>query len=154
MKKYLSVTDALAKMHRYCAYQERCHQEVRSKLLELGIFGDDLENIITALIEDNFLNEERFARTFARGKFRIKQWGRNRIRQELQMRQISDYCMRKAMEEIEEGEYLETLRSVLKKRAVALNNGLTDFERKNKVAQYAIQRGYEADLVWDLIKNG
>ena len=99
MGEWVSKEEALAKMQRYCAYQERCHEEVRSKLLNMGVYSDWREEIIVQLIEENFLNEERFARSFARGKFRIKQWGRNRIRQELKKRKISDYCVRKAMEE-------------------------------------------------------
>ena len=90
-KKYLSKEDALKKLQRYCAYQDRCHQEVRSKLLDLGIYGHDLEEVIVALIEDNFLNEERFARSFTRGKLRIKHWGRNKILQELKKKNI--FCL-------------------------------------------------------------
>ncbi len=107
-KKYISQAEALQKLQRYCAYQDRCHSEVRSKLLDLGIYGDELEEIIAELITDNFLNEERFARSYARGKFNIKKWGRHRIKQELKRRQITDYCLRKAMEEIEETDYLNT----------------------------------------------
>ena len=102
MEKWVSKEEALAKIQRYCAYQVRCHQEVRTRLLDMGVYADWLEEIIVQLIEENFLNEERFARSFARGKFRIKQWGRNRIRQELKKRNISAYCIRMAMEEIEE----------------------------------------------------
>ena len=115
IKKYISKDDALSKLQRYCAYQDRCHQEVRSKLLDLGIYGDDLEEIISDLISENFLNEERYARSYARGKFRIKRWGRMRIQQELKQRKISAYCLRKAMEEIEEEEYEQTLRTILEK---------------------------------------
>ncbi len=152
IKKYLSKADALVKLQRYCAYQERCHREVRSKLLELGIYGDDLEDIIASLINENFLNEERYARSFARGKFRMKQWGRSRIRSELKMREISDYCIRKALEEIEESEYLDTLRSILKKRAGQIN-ATEGFSQKHKLAQYALSRGFEAELVWEVLKE-
>ena len=151
-KKYLSKEDALAKLQRYCAYQERCHREVRSKLLDLGIYGDDLEEIIANLIQDNFLNEERYARSFARGKFRMKQWGRNRIRQELKMREVSDYCIRKAMEEISEKEYLTMLQQILKKRASLITEE-NDFIKKSKLAQYATSRGFEAELVWEALKE-
>ena len=151
-KKYVSKADALIKLQRYCAYQERCHQEVRSKLIELGIFGDDLEDIIADLISENFLNEERFARSFARGKFRMKQWGKTRIRQELQMRKVSDYCLRKAMEEIPQQEYLEALRTLIEKKMANLPQGKSDFEKKSKLAQYAIQRGFETDLVWSMLE--
>ncbi|MCB0519639.1 MAG: RecX family transcriptional regulator [Lewinellaceae bacterium] len=149
-KKYTSKADALVKLQRYCAYQERCHQEVRSKLLELGVFGDDLENIVAQLIEDNFLNEERYARTFARGKFRMKQWGRNRIIQELKLRGIPDYCIRKAMEEIGKGEYAEALENLLAKKA-GMIAGENDFEINGKLAQYAIHRGFEVETVWEAI---
>jgi len=125
---------------------------VRSKLLDLGIYGDDLEDIIAHLIEENFLNEERFARSFARGKFRMKQWGRIRIRQELKKRDITDYCLRKAMEEIDEGEYLKTLEEVLEKRAGKIN-AANDFAKRNKLAQYAVQRGFEIELVWGILNK-
>ncbi len=148
--KYISQDEALRRMQRYCAYQERSHKEVRSKLLNLGIYGDSLEEIMAQLITDNFLNEERFARAYARGKFHMKQWGRRRILQELKFRDISDYCIRKAMEEIPEKDYLETLEEIIRKK----NNKLAkteDFVRRNKIAQYAISRGYEPDLVWELV---
>lgn len=150
VKKYTSKADALVKLQRYCAYQDRCHQEVRSKLIELGCYGQDLEEVIANLIEEKFLDEERYARSFARGKFRMKQWGRSRIRQELKLRNISDYCIRKAMEEINEVDYLNTLREVLEKRAEQIAEA-DDFARKGKLAQYAMSRGFEAELVWQLL---
>jgi regulatory protein len=149
-KKYLSKAEALIKLQRYCAYQERCHREVRSKLLELGIYGRALEEIMADLIQENFLNEERFARSFARGKFRMKQWGRNRIVRELKTRGISDYCIRKAMEEIDEADYLKTLVEVLERRAAHIGE-TNDFARKSKLAQYATSRGFEAELVWQAL---
>ncbi len=109
-------------MQRYCAYQDRCHSEVRSKLLDLGIYGDELEEVIAELITDNFLNEERFARSYARGKFNIKKWGRIRIKQELKRRHITAYCLRKAMEEIEEEDYLKTLEGLIRKKADQMTN--------------------------------
>ncbi len=149
-KKYVSKADALLKLQRYCAYQDRCHQEVRGKLLDLGIYGDDLEEIIVDLIQENFLNEERYARSFARGKFRIKKWGRNRIRQELKMRNISSYCLRKAMTEIEDGEYWDTLMAVLQKKDSQLKED-DSYKRKNKLALYGISRGFESKIVWEAI---
>ena len=150
VQKYTSKADALVKLQRYCAYQDRCHKEVRSKLIELGTYGQDLEDVIASLIEENFLNEERFARSFARGKFRMKQWGRNRIRQELKMRNISEYCLRKAMEEISDEDYLKTLREVLERRASQIAEA-DDFARKGKLAQYAMSRGFETELVWQVL---
>lgn len=151
--KYISRDDALKKLQRYCAYQDRCHKEVRSKLLDLGIYGDDLEEIIVDLIQDNFLNEERFARSFVRGKFRIKRWGKNRLMKELKQRQISEYCIKKAMEEIEEEDYLKTLKEVLIKKQALTKTPSDPFKRQAKIAQYAIQRGFEPSLVWEILKS-
>ncbi len=151
-KKRTDKVTALKKLQRYCAYQDRCHQEVRKKLIDLGVYGLDLENVITELIAENFLNEERFACSYARGKFRMKKWGRIRIRQELKQRRISDYCIRKAMKEIEEDDYRKALKALLKKK---------DNEKKEKnlfklratIAAYAIRKGYESKLVWELVKE-
>lgn len=152
MGEWVSKEEALAKMQRYCAYQERCHEEVRSKLLNMGVYSDWREEIIVQLIEENFLNEERFARSFARGKFRIKQWGRNRIRQELKKRKISDYCVRKAMEEIEEADYRSTLETALVKKNISLDEE-DAYQRKAKLARYAVSRGFESELAWQLIND-
>lgn len=148
--KYISREAALLKMQRYCAYQERSHKEVRTKLLDFGVYGDDLEEIIAQLISDNFLNEERFARAYARGKFRMKQWGRRRILQELKLRNVSDYSIRKAMEEIPELDYLETLAEIIRKKNEKLAE-MDGFVRRNKIVQHLIGRGFEPDLVWELV---
>ena len=152
MAKWLTPEEALSKMQRYCAYQDRCHQEVRSKLLELEVYGERLEQVMALLIEEGFLNEERFARSFARGKFRIKQWGRIRIRKELKGRQVSEYCIRKAMEEIEETDYLDTLRSMLQKK-LEFESGSDVFKQKQKAARYALGRGFESTLVWAILEE-
>jgi regulatory protein len=152
MAKWISKEDALKKLQRYCAYQDRCHQEVRSKLLDLGLYGDDLEEVITDLIADNFLNEERFARSYARGKFRMKQWGRVRIKRELKQRDISDYCIRKALEEIEEPTYQATLQQVLEKRLPVIKE-TRPYQIRKKLADYAVRRGYEVHLAWEQAKR-
>ncbi|MCB0597307.1 MAG: RecX family transcriptional regulator [Lewinellaceae bacterium] len=152
MEKWVSKEEALAKIQRYCAYQDRCHQEVRTRLLDMGVYADWLEEIIVQLIEENFLNEERFARSFARGKFRIKQWGRNRIRQELKKRNISAYCIRMAMEEIEEQDYLLALDAILRKKEASLQEE-DAYKRNNKLARYAISRGFEPELAWRAIND-
>lgn len=143
---------ALQKMQRYCAFQERCHSEVRQKLIEISVYGDTLEEIIAELIADNYLNEERFARAYARGKFRTKSWGRNRIQQELKMRRVSDYCIRKGMEEIEEEDYLATLEKVISKKLEELR-GEDQFTAQQKTAQYAMRKGFESELIWRVIKS-
>lgn len=118
----------------------------------MGIYGDDLEEIIAELIQDNFLNEERFARSYARGKFNIKKWGRIRIRRELKMRKISDYCLRKAMEEIEETAYIDTLQQLIEKKWAALRDK-DKFIKKGKVAKYLAGKGYESGLIWELLRT-
>lgn len=152
-KKYLSKEEALAKLERYCAFQERCHREVRYKLIDLGVYGQTLEQIIVELIDGNFLNEERFARSFARGKFRMKQWGKTRIIRELKARDITDYCIRKALEEIDPEDYLAVLRNVIKKRKEKISADDNEFVMKSKLSQYAISRGFEPELVWEALRE-
>lgn len=142
---------ALAKLQAYCAYQERCHQEVQAKLAELGVWGDAADAIIVALIRDNFLNEERFAVTFARGKFRIKHWGKVRIQQELQRRQIPAYCIKKALQAIdEEGQYEAILEKILRQKA---SDYTDDPQKKFKLAQYALRKGFESAFIWPLLER-
>ncbi len=152
-KKYISREEALLRMQRYCAYQDRCHQEVRRKLLDLGIYGDDLEEIMAQLVEEKFLDEERFARAFARGKFQIKSWGRIKILQELKARQISAYCQRKAMEEIEDEAYMDRLKQYLRSKLKEGNEEILGFEQQQKAAQFAMRRGFEPELVWDTLRQ-
>ncbi len=142
---------ALQKLQRYCAYQDRCHQEVRSKLLELKVFGDDLEEIIAELISDNFLNEERFARSFVRGKFKMKGWGRNKITMHLKAKKVSSYCIKKGLEEIEEADYRNKIEELLTKKFASLKEE-DNFIRRNKTARFVIQRGFEPNLVWEIFK--
>lgn len=151
-KKTITAEQALDKLQKYCVYQDRCHQEVRSKLLDLGIYGDDLENVIAELIGENFLNEERFARSYVRGKFRVKKWGKIRIKQELKRRNISPYCLKKGLEEIEDEEYRNTLYELLAKKNPTIREA-NDFKKKGKLAAFAIGKGYESFLVWEVLKN-
>lgn len=150
--KYVSKDDALKKLQRYCAYQERCHQEVRQKLLDLGIYGDDLEDIIVELIQDDFLNELRFAQMYAGGKFRIKKWGRYKIKRELKQKRVSEYCIKKAMLEIEEDDYIKTLHEIFEKRLKIISEP-NEFQTNGNLAKYAISRGFEAEIVWREVKN-
>ncbi len=145
-KKYLDQAMALQKLQRFCAYQERSHEEVRSKLIELGVYGERLDNVIVSLIEDNFLNEERFAQIYARGKFNIKRWGKVRIKQELKMRKISDYCIKKAMLEIHDDDYNRVIREIIVKKANLLNES-DKYVLRQKLFLYAMQKGYEIELI-------
>ncbi len=134
----------------FCAYQERCHKEVKQKLAEWGIYGLEADELMVKLIELNYLNEERFAQAFAGGKFRVKQWGKLRIKQELKMRDVSDYCINKGLKEIEEEDYRNTLGEVLEKKLSSLGK-LKAPEAKNKAYKYALSRGYEPQLIWEVL---
>lgn len=108
-KKILTKEQALQKLKQYCAYQERCHREVKEKLYALGVWKRDHDEIIATLIEENYLNEERFAIAYAGGKFRIKGWGRIKIKYELKQKQVSEYCIKKALKQIDESDYIAKL---------------------------------------------
>ena len=139
--------EVIKKLMRYCAYQERCHQEVRQKIMDLGVYGDDLEEIIAQLIQDNYLNEERFAISFAGGKFRQKQWGKNKIMQALYQRNISDYCINKAISEIDDVDYANTIERLVAKH-LEKNSQLELILAKDKTLKYLTQaRGFEIDLI-------
>lgn len=145
-KKQLTKEQALQKLKHYCAYQERCHSEVREKLYDLGVWKKDHDEIIATLIEENYLNEERFAIAYAGGKWRVKQWGRVKIKYELKQKQVSDYCIKKAMKQIEEDEYVKTLNELAKEKYASLKNEQY-LVRKKKTMDYLIGRGFELELV-------
>ncbi len=150
-KKKLNPQQALLKAQQSCAYQERCQQEMRDKLYEWGLYSTDVENIIANLITDNFLNEERFAKAYAGGKFRIKKWGKVKIKIELKKRKISEYCIKKAMQEISDKDYLRTIKELIAKKSKEIKGG-KDNQRKYKIAQYIASRGFEQELIWDVLK--
>ncbi len=154
-KAPIKITDphlALVKMQSWCAYQERAQQEARDKLYELGMWTEAVENIIVQLIQDNFLNEERFACSFARGKFTIKKWGRIKIKQELKQKRVGDYCLKKAMKEIDETEYIKTLKKLIetKRKLIKESNKI---KLKYKLMSYALSKGYEKDLIFDILND-
>lgn len=150
-RKYVSPEILKRKIEHYCAYQERCQQEVRNKLYELGGQTKDIEQIIVNLIENNFLNEERFAKAYAGGKFRIKQWGKVKIIKELKYRRISDYCIKSALKQIDEDDYILTLKNILEKKKP--NYILCSPIQKQSLAKYAMSKGFEPNLVWAIINN-
>jgi regulatory protein len=120
-------------------------------LHEYGLNKADVDQAIAVLISDNFLNEERFAESFARGKFRIKHWGKNKIKQELKMRKVSDYSIKKALKQIEDKEYLQTLEKLIHKKWKETKEK-NDYKKKYKVLQYVVSRGFESDIANELIK--
>ena len=149
-KKIYDKKSAKVKAEHYCAYQERSQQEVRDKLYEWGLHSNEVEEVISELILSNFLNEERFAIAYALGKFRVKKWGKVKIKQALKLKKVSEYCIKKAMAAIDPDDYEQTLREVIEKK-VSLLKEKNEFKRKNQIATYAIGRGFESDMVWNAI---
>lgn len=139
----------LQKAASYCAYQERTQDEVKQRLKKWNVWGDEADEIIAELISMNYLSEERFAKTYAGGKFRIKNWGRMKIRQELNRRGLSTYSIEKGMGEIADEDYVAGLQELLAKKRNLLSKTETDpFKLKQKLARFALSKGYESELVW------
>jgi regulatory protein len=142
--------DLRTMIYRYCNYQERCQKEVRNKLYENGADREEVDQFVAELIDEGLLNEERYACSFARGRFRIKNWGRKKIVYELKQDQISEYCIRKALAEIGEDEYRETLIRLASKKFEELKTERNVYTRKAKLQRYLLQKGYESDLIQDI----
>ncbi|RDC58174.1 RecX family transcriptional regulator [Pedobacter chinensis] len=142
----LDKKQALAKAENFCVYQERSQKEVRYKLVEWGIRGDELEEILSELIMNNFLNEERFAKSYASGKFNVKKWGRAKIKQGLKLKGVTDKLLQKALYSLDDDDYLETLTALAVKKAETLNES-NPLKRKMKLMNYLQGRGFETDLI-------
>jgi regulatory protein len=151
-KKYLTKEQAVQKLKHYCAYQERSHSEVKEKLYQLGVWKKEHDEIIATLIEENYLNEERFAIAYASGKFRIKQWGRVKIKYELKQKQVSEYCIKKALKQIGEEEYLKVLNKLAKEKYASLK-AEQYLVRKKKTMDYLMGKGFETQLITAAINS-
>lgn len=150
--KPLHYADAKAKAMAYCAYQERSRQQLRDKLAEWGQEPEAIDRMLSELEQENFFNEERFARAYAGGKFRLKRWGRYKILQGLKQHRVPEALQKKALTEVDPEDYWETLLSLLEKKS-RTSTEKDPFTKKNKLARYAISKGYEQDLVWDALKE-
>ncbi|KAB1157192.1 RecX family transcriptional regulator [Tenacibaculum aiptasiae] len=151
-KQVISVEEIKRKLESFCVYQDRCHKEVEKKLSEYNLIPEAKDSILLHLLQENFLNEERFSKSFARGKFRIKKWGKQRITRELQMRDISTYNIKIALKEIDEEEYMSTLYSLVEKKNKLVSE-TNLFKRRKKVADYLLYRGFESNLVYEAINT-
>jgi regulatory protein len=149
----LTPQQALPKLKQYCAYQERCHSEVKEKLYSYAVYGDDADTIISKLIDEDYLNEERFAIHFAGGKFRVKQWGKVKIKYELKKKQVSDYCIKKALKGVDTGEYFSVLEKLAVQKLKALKGEKNIFIKKRKLQDFLLQRGFESDLVREMVQK-
>ena len=152
MNEALTQKEAQLKLEYYCSYQERCHQEVVQKLSDLGIKSNEADNVIVHLIQHNFLNEERFARSFARGKHRIKFWGKNRIVNELKQRQISAPNIKCALTEIAEEEYEEAFDKLAERYWETIRETNVQ-KKKKKFCDYLLRKGWESNLVYGKLKE-
>ena len=151
-KKTYTVNEATKILEHFCAYQERCHKEVEQKLYDLKMIPEAKEKIILHLLQHNFLNEERFAKAFVRGKFSIKKWGRIKIINELKLKNISTYNIKSALQEINEEDYYSTLRKIAIKKLKLLKEPNT-FKKKNKLTTFLISKGYEFELVYKIVNT-
>jgi regulatory protein len=149
----LTKEQALQKLRHYCAYQERCHWEVKEKLYSFGLRRGEVDEAISTLIEENYLNEERFALQFAGGHFRGKHWGRVKIRYELKQRQVGEYCIKKALASIGEEEYARTLERLGAARWESLREEENPFVRRRKLQDYLLQKGYEMEMITGLARQ-
>lgn len=143
---------AFFKIKNWCAYQERSQSETRRKLYDYGLHSEDVEQIIADLIGENFLNEERFALAFAGGKFRIKQWGRGKIKMELKKHKVSDYCINKALKSIDGNDYEKTIIKTIEKKLKLIKSS----DRRKQfysTLSYLVSRGFESDMVTEQLNN-
>lgn len=143
---------AKAKAAKYCAYQERTQQQVRDKLYQYGLYSDAVEEVLSELITDGFINEERYAQAFCRGKFSQNKWGRIKIELGLKQKGLSPYCIRKGMKEIDENDYQQQLSDLCERKWQSLE-GEDIYQRKNKTARYLMGKGYESDMVWRAVEE-
>ena len=149
-KKYFSIEEIKRKLEGYCVYQDRCHKEIETRLKEFILIEEARNQIILHLLEHNFLNEERFSKSFARGKFRIKKWGKQRIVRELKQRDVSAYNIKTALKEIDEDAYLVTVVEITEKRNQLIREP-NIYKRKKKLSDFLIRKGYEYDLIFKTI---
>ena len=151
-QKSYTVDEATKALEHFCAYQERCHKEVEQKLYDLKMIPEAKEKIILHLLQHNFLNEERFANAFVRGKFSIKKWGRIKIVSELKFKNISSYNIKSALKEINEEDYIITLQEIAEKK-LALIKEPNSFKKKSKLITFLISKGFETNLVYTVVNS-
>lgn len=151
-KKTYTVDEALKRMERYCSYQERCHKEVTQKLFSMHMIPEAIDLIVVKLMQDNFLNEERYAKAFVSGKFRIKKWGKQRLTRELKQKDIGKTLINIALQSISDQEYLETFNALAEKKAESIKE-TNVLKKRKKLADYLFYRGWESHLVYDKVNE-
>lgn len=144
---HIGLEKATQKIKYYCAYQERSHKEVRDKLYSFGLYKNEVEQLVADMVEADYLNEERFAIAFAGGKFRMKGWGKMKIKAELKNRGVSEYCIKIGLARIDTVSYAASLEKLFNTRLQALKTEKNIFIKKRKVQQFLLQRGFEPALI-------
>jgi len=152
MKDVFSIKEAVQKIEHYCAYQERCHEEVIQKLRSMKMNSEEIDQIISQLISDNFLNEERFACSFARGKHRIKHWGKIRITNELKFRGINQTLINTALKEISPEEYYETFETLANRNWESIRE-TNSLKKRKKICDFMLRKGFESNLVYEKVRE-
>ena len=152
ISKKLEFEDARQKIARFCAYQERAHSEVEGKLYSYGLNKSSVEELLAWLITENFVNEERYAIAFTGGKFRVKRWGKLKIRQHLGQKSVSEYSINKALAQIEDSDYLETVDYLIEK-SLKVTKAPNEYELRHKISRSLITKGFEPELVWERLKT-
>ena len=151
-KKSFTVDELQSKMEQYCVYQDRCHQEIERKMKEYQMIPEAKEKILLHLMRHDFLNEERFSKSFTRGKFRIKNWGKQRIIRELKIKNISSYNIKTALKEIDEELYVETIEKIAASKKITIKESNL-FKKKKKIYDYLYRKGYESSLIQETIQK-
>lgn len=151
-KKYVSNAEAYTKITKWCAYQERAQQEVRDKLYDFGLHKEEVEQLLTRIISEGFVNEERFAVSFANGKLNQLGWGRVKISYALKSKRVSDYCIKKALRSLDEDKYMQMLEDAYLKRS-KMEKEKHPLKRKYKLIAYLSGRGFERDLIEEIIRE-
>jgi regulatory protein len=150
--KTYTLEQAKRTLENYCAYQERCHKEVVQKLYNMRMIPEARDIVVVHLLEHDFLNETRFSKTYVRGKFRVKKWGRKRLELELKKRDISTFNIKEAFKEISEADYLNTFHALAEKKASSIKE-TNPLKKKKKLADYLLYRGWESHLVYDKVNE-
>lgn len=151
-QKYFSIDEIRDKMAKYCEYQDRCHWEVEKKMREFILIPEVRDDILIYLIQNDFLNEERFVKSFVRGKFNQKKWGKVKIRVELKQRNIPSKLIDEGLKEIDESIYREVLQELFEKKLESLKSERDSFKKKGKLRNYLLQKGYESEMIYDLLR--
>lgn len=147
-----TLNEAIKKLEQYCAYQERCHKEVQQKLKDMGMIPEAIDVVVTHLLEHNFLNEERFAKTYVQGKFKIKKWGKRRLTLALKQKDITKYNINIGLGMISDEEYIDTFNALVEKKLGTIRES-NKLKKKKKLADYLLYRGWEPHLVYDKVNE-